>query len=195
MRALLETLAALRGTIVVALRRSRRRTVVLGSVGVAIAVAGLVVILGGSGGGGSDDLADGGGSSRSGAVTDEVQPDAADSETDTADGRPLIDGVATRSTGDADPGADADGSTAESAGAGSTDGGVVRDDDPTVGGSTVSTGAPDPSAPTGSTSTSSTTAIPGSGSSTTTEGSTTSTTPPESTDGLLSGVLDLLGLG
>ncbi|MDD9371304.1 MAG: ATP-binding cassette domain-containing protein, partial [Acidimicrobiales bacterium] len=113
MRALLETLAALRGTIVVGLRRSRRRTVVLGSVAVAVAVAGLVVILGGTGGGGSDDVADGGGSSRSGAVTDEGEPDAADPDTDVADGRPLIDGVAKRPTGDADPGGDADGGTAE----------------------------------------------------------------------------------
>ena len=191
MRAFLELTGALKGTIVVALRRARPTTLAIGGAVAALVLGGLVVALRGAGGGGADDLADSRSGAGAGAAAEGGAPSASDPEAVDPDGRPLIDGVATRLP--TDPGGGTDGTPEDVAVA---DGGdaVLDVGAPARGEVTAPPAVSDPETSPESTSTSA--ADPDS--STTTEGSTTTTTADSgssSSGGLLAGVLDLLGLG
>lgn len=194
-RAFLELAAALKGTIVVMLRRAHPRTLAVGGAVAALVLVGLVVALGGSVDGGSADLAGGQSGPRRDAPG-EGGSEGADPELVAPDGRPLIDGVATRSTpGDSDR--DGDGATAGTPDrAESTGGDDVVDDAAPMAGEPASSTVQDPASPRASTTTSTSTADPDSP--TTTDGSTTTTTAEagsSSGGGVLGGLLDLLGLG
>lgn len=200
MRAFLELTGALKGTIVVALRRARPTTLAIGGAVAALVLGGLVVAFAGAGGGGADDLAGSRSGSGAGATAEEGAPSGSDPEVVDPDGRPLIDGVASRSaTGSGDGGGDGDGDggtdgTSEGAAMVGGDDAVLDVDAPTPG---ESTAPPVVTGPDTSPESTSTSAVDPD-SSTTTEGSTTTTTADSgssSSGGLLAGVLDLLGLG
>ena len=140
-RAFLELTGALKGTIVVALRRARPTTLAIGCAVATLVLGGLVVALGGAGGGGADDLAGSRSGSGAGATDEEGAPSASDPEVVDPDGRPLIDGVASRSTtgsgdGDGDGAGGTDG-TSEGAAMVGGDDAVLDVDAPTPGESTA----------------------------------------------------------
>ena len=191
-RAFMELVVALKGTISVALRRARPATVVVGGLAVVLVLAGVALALGAWGADGSDDMADGGGDRRGDVTTGSGEQDATDPGAVGPDGRPLVDGVATRSTTGTDDGAASEAGAAEG-GPAPTDGGRAAAGAATGGSTASSTTRPPVSTPPGSTSTTAT--VPGS--STTTEEPTTTTTAPgaSSGGGVLGGLLELLGLG
>ena len=187
-RAFVELLVALKGTISVALRRARPTTLAAGGLVVALfAVGGLYVAASGSDSSGTaGDRGDDHGA---------VSTGPGSGEGDRSDGPAAVDGVAGQPAAQVDPDG-AGGSLDDAPGEGSTDvpaGGRDAGGEPLAQAAAPSSTSPSTSSsPSGSTSTTLSGAAP-----TTTQGTgTTTTAPPTSSDGgLFDGLLELLGLG
>ena len=195
-RAFVELLVALKGTISVALRRARPTTLAAGGLVVALfAVGGLYVAASGSDSSGTaGDRGDDHGAVSTGPGSGEGDRSDGPAAVD-AEARWLEDGEASQAAADVDPDG-AGGSGDDAVDGGSTDapaGGRDAGGEPLAQAAAPSSTSPSTSSsPSGSTSTTLSGAAP-----TTTQGTgTTTTAPPTSSDGgLFDGLLELLGLG